>query len=112
MALFLIFKENTILSTVPDCDSLTRDGLANIVVQSRLIQEYPYTTMTSQTLKDIENKLDELISLCNRLEKENATLKAKEESWKQERTRLLEKNEIARSRVEAMIARLKNLETE
>lgn len=68
--------------------------------------------MTSQTLKDVENKLDELISLCNRLEKENATLKAKEESWKQERTRLLEKNEIARSRVEAMIARLKNLETE
>ena len=68
--------------------------------------------MTEQALKDVEAKLDELISLCNRLEKENATLKAKEESWRQERTRLLEKNEIARTRVEAMINRLKNLESE
>jgi len=68
--------------------------------------------MTEQALKDVEAKLDELISLCNRLEKENATLKAKEEGWQQERARLLEKNEIARNRVEAMINRLKNLETE
>ena len=68
--------------------------------------------MTEQALKDVEAKLDELISLCNRLEKENATLKAKEESWQHERARLLEKNEIARNRVEAMINRLKNLETE
>ncbi len=66
----------------------------------------------SATLKDVEDKLDELITRCNRLEKENATLQAKEQSWKQERKRLMEKNEIARTRVEAMIQHLKDLETE
>lgn len=68
--------------------------------------------MTNQILRDVESKLDELINLCNRLEKENAMFKAKEESWNLERARLLEKNEIARNRVENIITRLKNLETE
>lgn len=68
--------------------------------------------MSSDLLKDVEAKLDELIQLCNRLEKENATLKAKEQGWQQERTRLLEKNEIARKRVEAMIQHLKEMEAD
>ncbi len=68
--------------------------------------------MSASSLQNIEDKLDELIRLCTHLEKENATLQAKEASWDQERTRLTEKNEIARKRVEAMITHLKNLETE
>ena len=68
--------------------------------------------MSADLLKDVEAKLDELIQLCNRLEKENATLKAKEQGWQQERTRLLEKNEIARTRVEAMIKHLKEMEAD
>jgi len=68
--------------------------------------------MTSSLMKTVEDKLDELIRLCNRLEKENATLNAKEQAWQQERKRLIEKNDIARSRVEAMIQHLKDLETE
>lgn len=65
--------------------------------------------MSKKLLLDIESKLDELIGRCTSLEKENARLKAREETWQQERTRLVEKNEIARSRVEAMIARLKGM---
>lgn len=68
--------------------------------------------MTDRLLHEVELRLDELISLCQRLEKENATLKAKESNWQLERARLIEKNELARSRVEAMIAKLKNLEAE
>lgn len=68
--------------------------------------------MSASLLKSLEDKLDELIRSHNRLEKENATLRAKEEAWQQERKRLVEKNEIARTRVEAMIQHLKNLETE
>ncbi|MFL0811413.1 MAG: TIGR02449 family protein [Agarilytica sp.] len=68
--------------------------------------------MSSSPMKNIEDKLDDLIRLCARLEKENATLKAKESSWEQERKRLIEKNEIARTRVEAMIKHLKTLEIE
>lgn len=67
------------------------------------------TIMSKKLLLDIESKLDELIGRCTSLEKENARLKAREETWQQERTRLVEKNEIARSRVEAMIARLKGM---
>ncbi len=65
--------------------------------------------MSRKLLLDLETKLDELISQCTSLEKENARLKAREDTWQQERTRLMEKNEIARSRVEAMISRLKGL---
>ncbi len=37
-------------------------------------------------------------------------MEADRENWLQERTRLLEKNETAKSKVEAMILRLKALE--
>ncbi len=68
--------------------------------------------MSKDLLEQVESKLDDLIRLCQRLEKENATLKAKEAGWEQERKRLVEKNEIARKRVEAMIQHLKALESE
>jgi len=68
--------------------------------------------MSASLVKSVEEKLDELIRLCNRLEKENATLKAQEQGWEQERKRLVEKNDIARTRVEAMIQHLKDLESE
>ena len=68
--------------------------------------------MNQTVLNNLENKLDQLINLCQRLEKENQSLRAKETDWARERTRLIEKNELARTRVEAMIARLKGLETQ
>ena len=63
-------------------------------------------------IKDLENKIDELILLCDVLEKKQTTMDADKESWLVERTRLLEKNELAKSKVEAMIMRLKALEQE
>ena len=68
--------------------------------------------MPSPLLKNVESKLDALIAHCQRLEQENAALQAKELDWQQERKRLMEKNETARARVEAMIQHLKGLETE
>jgi len=68
--------------------------------------------MSDELLLSFETKLDRLILLCNRLQQENAELKAREQSWQQERVRLIEKNELARSRVEAMISHLKNLDAE
>ncbi|TNE80768.1 MAG: TIGR02449 family protein, partial [Gammaproteobacteria bacterium] len=46
------------------------------------------------------------------LQKENQSLRERESSLLRERSRLLEKNELARSRVEHMIVRLKNLNNE
>jgi len=61
-------------------------------------------------IKDLEAKIDELIQLCDELEKKHALVQADRENLMTERTRLLEKNEMARSKVEAMIMRLKALE--
>jgi cell division protein ZapB len=68
--------------------------------------------MSEELLLAIETKLDRLILLTNRLQQENAELKSRESAWQQERVRLIEKNELARSRVEAMITHLKSLDTE
>jgi cell division protein ZapB len=63
-------------------------------------------------LQDLETKIDELINLCDELEKKQTIMMADRETWHQERSRLLEKNELAKSKVEAMILRLKALEQE
>ena len=61
-------------------------------------------------LKKLESRVDELIKTIERLQQENKTLRASHTSLQTERTRLLEKTEMARTRVEAMIERLKALE--
>ncbi|WP_339616704.1 TIGR02449 family protein [uncultured Gilvimarinus sp.] len=68
--------------------------------------------MSEDFILTLEAKLDELIRQCGRLQQENAELKTRESEWQQERVRLVEKNELARSRVEAMITRLKSLEAQ
>jgi len=68
--------------------------------------------MTQPLIATLEAKLDQLIRACERLSHENRALREKESSWSRERTRLVEKNEMARTRVEAMITRLKSLETD
>lgn len=68
--------------------------------------------MPDDLLLALETKLDKLILLCNRLQQENADLKSRESEWQRERVRLIEKNELARSRVEAMITHLRNLDAE
>mgnify|MGYP000654573062 CR=1 FL=1 len=60
----------------------------------------------------LEKRIDELIALCDELERKHASMESDRESWVQERTRLLEKNEMAKAKIEAMIMRLKSLESE
>ena len=47
---------------------------------------------------------------CQRLADENRSLRSQQEQLIGERSQLLAKNEMARSRVEGMITRLKSLE--
>lgn len=60
----------------------------------------------------LEAKIDELIAACDALERRQSHLEADRDKLMQERTRLLEKNELAKNKVEAMIMRLKSLEQE
>jgi len=66
--------------------------------------------MNDPHLRELEQKIDRLIKLCGELMAENRLLRDNEAGWLKERARLREKNEQARSRVEAMITRLKSLE--
>jgi len=64
----------------------------------------------STELKDLEAKLDILIEKYNLIKNENTSLKTKQDSLVKEKAKLLEKTTIARTRVEAMITRLKSME--
>ncbi|WP_409201960.1 TIGR02449 family protein [Pseudomonas aeruginosa] len=55
-------------------------------------------------------KFDQLLQKLEQLKAENRLLRANEKSWREERAHLIEKNEMARHKVEAMILRLKALE--
>lgn len=65
---------------------------------------------TSQQLTEVFRQVDQLIALAQRLAEENRSLRTSQEQLMAERANLLAKNEQARSRVEAMINRLKSLE--
>lgn len=65
---------------------------------------------TVEDLLALERRLDELLSLLARMRQENHSLRASQEALVAERANLVAKNEQARSRVEAMITRLKSLE--
>ena len=66
--------------------------------------------MAGKQFKELEKKIDELIALCKELNLENGTLKAQVAGWRDERKDLMDKNELARSKVEAMIDRLRTME--
>jgi len=68
--------------------------------------------MVDPQLKALARKIDDLIVLCGQLDDENHRLKANASDWEREREQLVEKTDLARSRVESMIVRLKTQEQE
>jgi len=62
------------------------------------------------SLADLESKLDELTQLCEVLLSKQSQLQADNLRLSQERSVLLERNVAVKSKVEAMILRLKSLE--
>lgn len=63
-----------------------------------------------QELRELSVRVTRLAELSTRLLDENRSLRHAQEQLIGERAQLLAKNELARSRVEAMIQRLKSLE--
>jgi cell division protein ZapB len=66
--------------------------------------------MADDALKMLEGRIDQLIALCAQLNRENRQLKAENLNWRRERQQLIEKNEMARQRVEATLNRLRSTE--
>ena len=68
--------------------------------------------MEELDLKKLEGRVDDLIKTIDRLQSENKTLRDSTTHLQGERTRLIDKTELARTRVEAMIGRLKAIEND
>lgn len=66
--------------------------------------------MDELDLKILERRVDELIRTVERLKDENRLLRNSNAELLAERAQLMERTELARVRVEAMISRLKGME--
>ncbi len=67
-------------------------------------------TVSHFDIEALERQVDELIQICNRLREENTWLRARQVTLSEERALLVENTELARSKVESMISRLKTME--
>lgn len=67
-------------------------------------------TQFEMDLRRLDFRVDELIRIVERLKEENRSLQQKQESLVSDRAALLQKNELVRTRVEAMISRLRAME--
>jgi len=67
--------------------------------------------MTEPELVRLEEQVNSLLELVGRLTRENRSLRAQQESLATERAGLLEKHDQVRNRVDAIVTRLKSLET-
>jgi cell division protein ZapB len=99
--------------------------VTSIFYWHRLLDRIPTTTpidprvfiiMSDTTLKpaieykELEKQLDELLRHYHLLKTENESLKIKQESLVKEKAKLLAKTSLAKTKVEAMITRLKAME--
>lgn len=63
-----------------------------------------------QELKRLEERLQEVLDLCGRLQEENHSLRENQEQLVAEKANLVQRNEQVKTRVEHIISRLKSLE--
>ena len=58
--------------------------------------------MVNQHLQQLDSKLSELMELCSKLKLENRSLRTQQQTLVEERAKLIEKNELARTKVESL----------
>jgi len=63
-----------------------------------------------QQFKSLEQRIDDFIELCDEYKRHNKSLRTRETQLAEERANLMKKNDMARTKVESMISRLKALE--
>jgi cell division protein ZapB len=62
-------------------------------------------------LSRLETRIDTLLKTIERLSMENRSLRAQQDTLATERATLIERHDLVRNRVEAIVTRLKSLET-
>jgi cell division protein ZapB len=71
----------------------------------------PEKTGIGEEIDRLESRVELLLNTIERLQKENSSLRAQQETLTTERANLLEKHDMVRTRVEGMITRLKSMES-
>ena len=66
--------------------------------------------MEETTTAALTARIDDLIALCATLARENRALHREQTAWRAERVGLIERNELAKSKIDAMIGRLRSLD--
>ncbi|NQZ54468.1 MAG: TIGR02449 family protein [Piscirickettsiaceae bacterium] len=68
--------------------------------------------MEIDAIQQLEQQVDDLLHTSRRGREENMLLQAQKTAWLSERAQLLEKTEIARGRIDKMVQRLKEMDSE
>ena len=66
--------------------------------------------MNDERFNALDEKIDALVALCTAMKRENQMLRNNEHNWQTERQQLLEKNKLAKARLESVLSRLKSME--
>lgn len=66
--------------------------------------------MEEMDFSALEAKVDELVAMCDALVQENEKLREERQAWQAERARLAQRNDLAKTKIDTMIERLKNVD--
>lgn len=66
--------------------------------------------MEETTTAALASRIDDLIALCGTVARENQALLGEQAAWRMERAKLIERNELAKNKIDAMIDRLRSLD--
>ena len=58
----------------------------------------------------LEAKVDQLVAHCDALIQENQKLRQEQRAWQDERATLVERNDLAKAKLDAMIERVKSVD--
>lgn len=76
------------------------------------MSDQPANEASSASWETLEDRIDRIIDRNRTLASENKALRQAQQNWSIERADLVRRNELAKSRIEAMISRLKSLADE
>ena len=76
------------------------------------MKDQPASEAPSGTWEALDDRIDRIIERNRTLASENKALREAQRNWSVERADLVRRNELAKSRIEAMISRLKSLADE
>ena len=68
--------------------------------------------MEKDAFQQLEQQVDDLLQVSRRTREENMLLKSQKVAWLSERAQLTEKTDFARTKIEKMMERLKELDAE